>query len=166
MQSALLRRAGVWRVTVPGAVPRCWFKGGGSGESSFNISEGSPDAHRIHGFNKDAIIVDAARHTGPLLLAGQKALVWRVAGIQDVTPAALAVFAAIKPKVEILVVGTGKSTLRAPPAVVAFCAQHDIALEATDTRRACATYNFLNEEGRVVGAALMPVAWTPVPAAS
>jgi NADH dehydrogenase [ubiquinone] 1 alpha subcomplex assembly factor 3 len=134
------------------------------GAASHNLSDGGPDAHRISGFTAGSFtLAPGAVHRGALVLAGRLPFGWRAPSLAaaGADPAALlAVVRAVRPRPEILVLGTGARTLRPPPALAAYCRALGVALECSDSRRACATYNFLADEGRHVAAALLPVGWS------
>uniref|UniRef100_A0A8D2M4C2 NADH dehydrogenase [ubiquinone] 1 alpha subcomplex assembly factor 3 n=1 Tax=Zonotrichia albicollis TaxID=44394 RepID=A0A8D2M4C2_ZONAL len=57
---------------------------------------------------------------------------------------------------EILVLGTGDRVERLHPAMMKQMRERGIAVEVQDTANACATFNFLMNEGRVVAAGLIP----------
>ncbi|KAF7775823.1 hypothetical protein Agabi119p4_4216 [Agaricus bisporus var. burnettii] len=66
---------------------------------------------------------------------------------------------------EILVLGTGRTSVQPPPFIRSYFNTLGIQLEVMDTRNACSTYNMLSEEGRRVAAALLPIssqAWHKV----
>ncbi|KAL0070201.1 hypothetical protein AAF712_002691 [Marasmius tenuissimus] len=71
------------------------------------------------------------------------------------------VFEVVAPRPEILILGTGKTTLQPPPYIREYMNGLGIQLDVMDTRNACSTYNLLSEEGRRVAAALLPM--TPRP---
>ncbi|CAI5447715.1 unnamed protein product [Caenorhabditis angaria] len=95
---------------------------------------------------------------GPIALFPKTALSWRVATQNDITPESLSLFAALEPKIDILVLGCGdkKNIDEIRKRVAPFLKEHKIGLEIMDTEDAIATFNFLNAEGRYVGAALYP----------
>ncbi|KAK7032056.1 hypothetical protein VNI00_013425 [Paramarasmius palmivorus] len=70
------------------------------------------------------------------------------------------VFEAVKPRPEILLLGTGKTLTNPSSAslkeVKDYLAGLGIQVDVLDTKNACSYYNLLAEEGRRVGAALMP----------
>uniref|UniRef100_A0AAZ3SSH2 NADH:ubiquinone oxidoreductase complex assembly factor n=1 Tax=Oncorhynchus tshawytscha TaxID=74940 RepID=A0AAZ3SSH2_ONCTS len=57
---------------------------------------------------------------------------------------------------EVLVLGTGGRSERIDPKVLALLKSKGIAVEVQDTPNACATFNFLSSERRVVAAGLIP----------
>ncbi|GJN87796.1 hypothetical protein Rhopal_000751-T1 [Rhodotorula paludigena] len=67
------------------------------------------------------------------------------------------IFEALSPRPEILLVGTGTSTMFAPPAFKKYLNGLGIQVDVLDSRNAASTYNLLQEEGRRVAAALYPV---------
>ncbi|KAL0576175.1 hypothetical protein V5O48_005816 [Marasmius crinis-equi] len=71
------------------------------------------------------------------------------------------VFEVVAPRPEILILGTGKTSVQPPPFVREYLNGLGIQLDVMDTRNACSTYNLLSEEGRRVAAALLPL--TPRP---
>jgi NADH dehydrogenase [ubiquinone] 1 alpha subcomplex assembly factor 3 len=57
---------------------------------------------------------------------------------------------------EILVLGCGKYIQPVDPQFRKFIRSTGMKLEVVDSRNAASTYNILNEEGRIVAAALIP----------
>lgn len=66
------------------------------------------------------------------------------------------VFEVAQPRPEIIIFGTGKTVLPPPAKIRKYLNSLGIQIEAHDTRNACSTYNLLNEEQRMVAAALLP----------
>ena len=61
----------------------------------------------------------------------------------------------LNPPLDILVLGTGDIVQRLDPKILQYLKSSGILVEIQSTVTACATYNFLVEEGRVVAAALL-----------
>ena len=57
---------------------------------------------------------------------------------------------------DILVIGVGDLGKRVDLKLFKFLREKNISLEVSATERACATFNFLNVEGRCVAGALIP----------
>lgn len=113
---------------------------------------------RITSFGTGGITVEGMQHKGGLVLLPKKVLTWQLASVADLAaPGALSALYSVSPPIDILVLGTGRHLQPVPNAVREKLRERGIALEVQDTRHACATYNFLLEEGRVVGAALLPM---------
>ncbi|KAJ0748659.1 putative NDUFAF3/Mth938 domain-containing protein [Helianthus annuus] len=68
----------------------------------------------------------------------------------------LSIFQAVRPIPEILILGTGRYIQPVDPEIRKFIRSTGMKLEAIDSRNASSTYNILNEEGRIVAAALLP----------
>lgn len=64
----------------------------------------------------------------------------------------------MEPKIDLLVVGIGdqKVTPEIQKKVFQFMKKYNINVEVLPTETACTTFNFLNIEGRMVAAALIP----------
>ena len=87
---------------------------------------------------------------------------WKVKSAADITPQSLQLFTVAEPKVEILVVGTGLKIEQLSKEVKDYMKKHNVAVEVLDTPNACATFNFLLEEGRITAAALIPPSDIPL----
>ncbi|RVW15531.1 hypothetical protein CK203_028351 [Vitis vinifera] len=57
---------------------------------------------------------------------------------------------------EILILGCGRHIEQVDPELRRYIQSTGMKLEAVDSRNAASTYNILNEEGRIVAAALLP----------
>ena len=78
---------------------------------------------------------------------------------EEITEESLALFTVLDPKLDVLVVGHGKTKfIKNPvdPRLVLKMRQRGVNVEVLSTENAVATYNYLAEEGRVVAAALIP----------
>uniref|UniRef100_A0ABM0GW72 NADH dehydrogenase [ubiquinone] 1 alpha subcomplex assembly factor 3 n=1 Tax=Saccoglossus kowalevskii TaxID=10224 RepID=A0ABM0GW72_SACKO len=110
-------------------------------------SEGLPNisSYSTHGFtiNGDKII-------GPVAILPKTLVHWAVAGVQDITEESLSLFHVIEPKIEVLVLGIGSKILRLDPKLHKFMRSKGIALEIQDTAHACATFNYLVSESRIL----------------
>jgi uncharacterized protein len=106
---------------------------------------------RRGGFQIDGHIVN-----GSVALFKGMFLKWNVKSMEEITEESLSLFRILNPNLEILVIGTGDSSQRVSPNIMKHLKQHGILVEALPSAKACATYNFLEEEGRVAAAALLP----------
>ncbi|XP_053695630.1 NADH dehydrogenase [ubiquinone] 1 alpha subcomplex assembly factor 3 [Sabethes cyaneus] len=95
---------------------------------------------------------------GPMAIFPRSVFSWNVSGFEDINEDSLSLFSVLEPKIDILVVGIGDQQVT--PAfsnkVIDYMRKHKINVEVLTTEQACATFNFLNAEGRVVAAALVP----------
>lgn len=83
---------------------------------------------------------------------------WNVGTPNDISEATLSLFCVMEPKIDVLVIGLGDEAVT--PAVtsriMAFMRKYRINVEILTTESACATFNFLNAEQRMVAGAFIP----------
>lgn len=82
---------------------------------------------------------------------------WNVGSFEEITDDSLCVLDLIKPPIDLVILGCGRKLLQPPEKLVSSLAKKGIALEALDTINAISTFNILNQEGRQVLGALLPV---------
>ncbi|KAM9859591.1 NADH dehydrogenase [ubiquinone] 1 alpha subcomplex assembly factor 3 [Aulostomus maculatus] len=107
------------------------------------------------GFN-----IDGNRVLGPCALLPPAILQWNVGCSKDITEESVSLFHMLEPRIEILVLGTGAHLEKINPSVLALLKKNGIAVEVQDTPNACATFNFLMSERRVVAAGLIPPSYS------
>uniref|UniRef100_A0A8B9CNH8 NADH dehydrogenase [ubiquinone] 1 alpha subcomplex assembly factor 3 n=1 Tax=Anser brachyrhynchus TaxID=132585 RepID=A0A8B9CNH8_9AVES len=107
--------------------------------------------YSIRGFTISGSVV-----VGPCAVLPRAILQWNVGSYQDISFQSLSLFRLLEPPIEILVLGTGDRVERLHPAVVKQMRACGIAVDVQDTPNACATFNFLMNEGRLVAAGLIP----------
>lgn len=78
--------------------------------------------------------------------------------MNDINSDTLVLFTVLEPKLDIIVIGTGDriDTSSCYRKLLPFIHKHRLNLEVLPTEQACATFNFLNAEGRYVAGALIP----------
>ena len=120
---------------------------------------GVPTATRnvITSYGAGGFRIGDRRHEGSLIVFPDAVMAWPVAGMPDVTPAALAEVVARSRRVDILLLGCGETSELPPREVREFLRPHGIVVDAMTTGAACRTYNILMAEERLVAAALMAV---------
>lgn len=83
---------------------------------------------------------------------------WNVSNYEEINEQSLSLFCLLEPKVDVLVIGIGDQSVT--PAfskqIMKFMQKFAINVEVLNTEQACATFNFLNAEGRMVAAAMIP----------
>lgn len=99
--------------------------------------------------------VRGAIHTGSIMLFPTRLEPWSVTGVQDLTLSSLSLVSAEKPKIEVLLLGTGVSMQLVPSALRAEIRAAGIVMDIMDTGAACRTFNILMTEGRRAAAALI-----------
>ncbi|KAM9535923.1 NADH dehydrogenase [ubiquinone] 1 alpha subcomplex assembly factor 3 [Salvelinus alpinus] len=110
----------------------------------------------IHSYSPRGFNIDGNRVFGPCAVLPPAILQWNVGSYKDITVESMALFHMLEPRIEILVLGTGGRSERIDPKVLALLKSKGIAVEVQDTPNACATFNFLSSERRVVAAGLIP----------
>nr|XP_038041951.1 NADH dehydrogenase [ubiquinone] 1 alpha subcomplex assembly factor 3 [Anas platyrhynchos] len=116
----------------------------------------SPGSAFIEGYSPRGFTISGSVVVGPCAVLPRTILQWNVGSWQDISFQSLALFRLLEPPVEVLVLGTGDRVERLHPAVLKQMRACGIAVEVQDTPNACATFNFLSTEGRLVAAGLIP----------
>ncbi|XP_075967006.1 NADH dehydrogenase [ubiquinone] 1 alpha subcomplex assembly factor 3 [Anarhichas minor] len=110
----------------------------------------------IHSYSSRGFNIDGNKVFGPCAVLPPAILQWNVGSYEDITEESVSLFHMLEPRIEILVLGTGARVQRIKPSVLALLKRKGIAVEVQDTPNACATFNFLASERRVVAAGLIP----------
>ncbi|KAH7576130.1 hypothetical protein ACOSP7_003754 [Xanthoceras sorbifolium] len=122
-----------------------------------NLIDNVPeDQLRFQGYTDTGFTVNRVQYEGSLLCVGNLLMSWAPKKFSEITPNSLSIFQLVRPIPEILVLGCGRYIEPVDPEVQRFIRSIGIKLEAVDSRNAASTYNILNEEGRIVAAALLP----------
>ncbi|GAB4850755.1 hypothetical protein Ancab_030055 [Ancistrocladus abbreviatus] len=122
-----------------------------------NLIDNVPeDQLRFQEYYETGFKVNGIIYEGSVLCVGNLLLSWSPKKISEVTPDSLSVFRILRPIPEILILGCGKYIEPVSPELRSFIRSTGMKLEAVDSRNAASTYNILNEEGRIVAAALIP----------
>ncbi|XP_072239247.1 NADH dehydrogenase [ubiquinone] 1 alpha subcomplex assembly factor 3 [Leuresthes tenuis] len=110
----------------------------------------------IHSYSPAGFNIDGNRVFGPCAVVPPAILQWNVGNYKDITEESVSLFHMLEPTIEILILGTGATLERVDPSVLALLKRKGIAVEVQDTPNACATFNFLTSERRMVAAGLIP----------
>lgn len=121
--------------------------------SKLEVSERAPE---ISGYLTNGFIIRGNAVFGSVALLPRGFFNWKVQMVGDIVPESFALFHLIEPKLELVVLGTGSSVERINPEITKFLKRKGISIEIQDTPNACATFNFMLDEGRPAGAALIP----------
>ncbi|KAK2650919.1 hypothetical protein Ddye_018408 [Dipteronia dyeriana] len=122
-----------------------------------NLIDNVPeDQLRFQGYTDTGFTVNRVQYEGSLLCVGNLLMSWAPKKFSEITPDSLSIFQLVRPIPEILILGCGRYIEPVDPEVRRFIRCVGIKLEAVDSRNASSTYNILNEEGRIVAAALLP----------
>lgn len=93
-----------------------------------------------------------------VFLFNRSVLSWNVGTLTDINEETLSLFCALEPKVDILVLGIGdqKADVKFYADLLKITRKYKMNLEILSTEQACATFNFLNAEGRSVAGGFIP----------
>ncbi|KAF5732817.1 hypothetical protein HS088_TW17G00350 [Tripterygium wilfordii] len=122
-----------------------------------NLIDKVPDDQLLfQQYHDDGFTVNGVRYEGSLLCVGNLLMSWSPKKFSEITPDSLSMFQIMRPIPEILILGCGRDIQPVDPELRHFIRSTGMKLEAVDSRNAASTYNILNEEGRIVAAALIP----------
>ncbi|CAA7403868.1 unnamed protein product [Spirodela intermedia] len=122
-----------------------------------NLIDSVPeDQLRFQGYSDTGFTVNGVEYEGSLLIIGNLVTSWSPKSFSEITSDSLSMLKLIRPVPEILILGCGRQIQPVSPEVRQFIRSTGMKLEPIDSRNAASTYNILNEEGRVVAAALLP----------
>ncbi|XP_068335359.1 uncharacterized protein [Pyrus communis] len=122
-----------------------------------NLIDNVPDDQlRFQRYTENGFTVNGVDYEGSLLCVGNMLMSWAPTKFSDVTPDSLSIFQLVRPIPEILILGCGRNIEPVDPELRRYIRSTGMKLEAVDSRNAISTYNILNEEGRIVAAALVP----------
>ncbi|XP_043834416.1 NADH dehydrogenase [ubiquinone] 1 alpha subcomplex assembly factor 3 [Dromiciops gliroides] len=120
------------------------------------LEKESPHIMYIDTYSPWGFTINGNRVVGPCALVPHSVIQWNVGSHRDITEESFSLFWMLEPRIEIVVVGTGDRMEKLQPEILKAMRKRGIAVEVQDTPNACATFNFLCNEGRVAGAALIP----------
>ena len=139
-----------------------------------DVFDGESPAVHVKGYDEVGhfVLGNGSVLRRPLVCYAGKVFVWEAGAKSsslEITPRSLSVLRAVKPKPDILVVGYGdREASRGAASTLTEGARRllrdlNVSLELVDTKTAISTFNILQQDGRRVLAALVPLA--PPPAA-
>lgn len=114
----------------------------------------------ITGFSQGGFKVEANDFRGvyqALLIWADGSDAWTPPALDALTPDAVAPLLALTPPPEFLLLGTGATMQRPPPAFVRALERQGVGVEAMDSRAAARAWSVLRGEGRQVAGALYPL---------
>ena len=118
----------------------------------------SHDRQVVQRYDKGGFRVSDHEWRGGIIIFPTRTVAWKASVLTDLDLDIFApVAAADDPKIELLIVGTGRRMALLSSALRADLRALGLALDVMDTGAACRTYNILIGEERRVAAALLPV---------
>ncbi|KAL6289670.1 hypothetical protein ACE6H2_007180 [Prunus campanulata] len=122
-----------------------------------NLIDNVPnDQLRFQRYTDSGFTVNGVDYEGSLLCVGNMLMSWAPKKFSEITYDSLSIFQTVRPVPEILILGCGRYIEPVSPELQRFIRSTGMKLEAIDSKNAVSTYNILNEEGRIVAAALLP----------
>jgi len=98
-----------------------------------------------------------AKVIGPIVLFPRYAVSWKIESGKDITEGALSLFSVIEPKPDVVLIGLDdRYDFAYYRNLRELTKKLDITAEILSVHYACTAFNFMNEEGRNVIAALIP----------
>lgn len=103
-------------------------------------------------------MTDNIKTIGPIILFPRAVFAWHISDLDDINEDSLCIFQMVQPKMDTVIIGTGDqpTTPKIAKAILEITRKYRINVEILTTEMACSTFNFLNQQGRMVGAALVP----------
>ncbi|MFO1243103.1 MAG: Mth938-like domain-containing protein [Rickettsiales bacterium] len=114
-------------------------------------------AQLIEAYGNGGFTIAGKRYDGAVMVFAEHTELLEVTLVENLTVKNLEALTTSVPKVEFLLVGTGKLFVPIPSHLKQFLRQHQISSDAMDTGAACRTFNILLAEARRVAAILFPV---------
>ena len=111
----------------------------------------------VRGFAKGGAFVVGEQAYPSVLLTPERAIGWTAPALGDLAEVHLSELLALDPPPEFLLLGTGPSLRRPPPALVRSLEERGIGVEPMDSRAAARTWGVLRAEERWIVAALLPL---------
>ena len=117
----------------------------------------APDAKVIQRYGPGRFTISGEVFAGPVLVTPTAVQPWTGKPLAEWTEADLAPLFAVRPAIEILLIGTGSEMMPIPAPLRALLRARGIGCDGMDTGAACRTYNILLAEARRVAAVLVAV---------
>eukprot|EP01138_Halocafeteria_seosinensis_P015258 gb/GECG01015573.1/.p1 GENE.gb/GECG01015573.1/~~gb/GECG01015573.1/.p1 ORF type:complete len:185 (+),score=13.02 gb/GECG01015573.1/:1-555(+) len=109
----------------------------------------------IHGMDDFGYQVNGIYMRGSVLCFPNFTLLWDVGKVTEITPQNLSPILIVRPRIEMLLIGTGEEMKEVNPILFGHFARNGVAVEHMASKHAISTFNVLNQEGRGVAAALL-----------
>jgi uncharacterized protein len=116
-----------------------------------------PEINLVQAYGDGGFRIAGIAHVGSIVVLPTRVEPWPVADIADVGPDSFEIVTAAEPRVELLMIGCGRSIAPLPAELRQRLRALGIGVEPMDTGAACRTYNVLVAEGRRVAAALIAI---------
>lgn len=124
----------------------------------YNLLQADSRLVQVNGCFDGGFMVGDVQVTGSVICIGDLWLHWDPKRFEDITLDSLVLLDVVLPIPELLVLGCGPVIRQVPHDVMQGLRKRFVSIEAVDTKNAAATFNILNQEGRKVVGAFIPIA--------
>lgn len=123
----------------------------------YNLLQADSRLVQVNGCFHGGFFVGDVQVQGPIICVGDVWFHWKPTRFEDITVDSLALLDVVLPIPELLVLGCGTSIRSVPEHLMKGLKERFVSIEAIDTKNAAATFNILNQEGRNVVGAFIPL---------
>lgn len=135
-----------------------WIRPSSQLGSRERLFKNSQQALEIQNYNEDGFTINHIYYPSPVILLPKMTLLWKApSSIKEMTKKDVSIFAVCFPSLEIVIIGTGIRIVMISQDLRHYFKELGIMIEVMDTINACSTFNMLSQEGRLVGACLLPI---------
>eukprot|EP00002_Diphylleia_rotans_P034947 TRINITY_DN7569_c0_g1_i1.p1 TRINITY_DN7569_c0_g1~~TRINITY_DN7569_c0_g1_i1.p1 ORF type:complete len:172 (-),score=33.72 TRINITY_DN7569_c0_g1_i1:232-747(-) len=125
--------------------------------NEFDLLQWSGSKTRIEAYNQEGFVVNGTYLKGPVFLLPKNHLFWAPIDAASIQPDHFSLLEAFHPQMELLIIGVGEETPYLEPKIHEHLKKLKIPYETMTVRNAVSTFNVLNQEDRLVAAAIIPV---------
>mmetsp|Transcript_13684 Transcript_13684/g.23152 ORF Transcript_13684/g.23152 Transcript_13684/m.23152 type:complete len:228 (+) Transcript_13684:151-834(+) len=123
--------------------------------NNFDLLTTDEHLARIDGYGENGFLVNGVEYHTPILCFGKLTFAWHVSSLNDVNMDSLAMVALLKPAPDVVIFGTGATSLKIPEELIEALRKAGTTVDVMSTANACTTFNILNQESRAVACALL-----------
>lgn len=123
----------------------------------FNLLQADSRLVQVNGCFDGGFMVGDVQVEGSVICVGDVWFHWKPERYEDITVDSLALLDVVLPIPELLVLGCGPVIRQVPEDLMKGLRERFVSIEAVDTKNAVATFNILNQEGRKVVGAFLPI---------
>lgn len=123
----------------------------------YNLLQSDSRLVQVNGCFGGGFFVGDVQVEGSVICFGDVWFHWSPKRYEDITIDSLALLDVVVPVPELLILGCGNSIRTIPEDLMKGLRERYVSVEAVDTKNAAATFNILNQEGRSVVGAFIPL---------
>ena len=127
----------------------------GQDDKKYSLSDGPMRKLGVVAYGDTSYQVNNYLVNQSIILLPNHLLLWNAKTINDITIDSLKVFEYIHPRLEVLLIGSGKEMKQLSPEIIQYFKSKGIVVEISSSKNAATTFNVMSLDGRVVAAALL-----------